>query len=303
MIRLIPLICCMFAFSACHIMEPHLDVYDGLLPPGYLLKESPNPINAEALKDKTAVIVTSKNFDNYTTRWQKYYEKENRDKKNVGNLRGAAAALSVLGKNEGVVTSITGLADAIAGGSERIRKATDPNNVVDVAYYSLRPYFKSVLAASDFAEARDLKADYIILIDYFTDFNSTGSVFLARGGAYMLDSSLQRVLQAEGSAEVDRDVGSSNFFLPPAPGQVMDGTARTMAKGLNITMRQIVSGIQTKLGPVPIKTIAQEQAIAPESKNKKSAPQRISELKELKEKGLITEAEFQAKKNKILEEL
>lgn len=75
MLRLISALCSMLFLGACNTVTPHLNVYDGLLPAGYQLRESPDSIRAESLKGKTIVLVTSTNFNNHTTAWQNYYEK------------------------------------------------------------------------------------------------------------------------------------------------------------------------------------------------------------------------------------
>lgn len=230
MLRLIPALCSMLFLGACNTVTPHLNVYDGLLPKGYQIKESPEPMRGDALKGKTLVLVTSTNFNNYTTEWQDYHEKGG-EQKFKQTLIGAVAAM----------------ATPSDGGANRIRKASDPRNVVDRVHSTLRPYFKSVRAASDFAEAQDLKADYIALIDFHGTFNEMGDKFSTRGGLYMMDGSLRRVFQAEGQAEVDRDSGG---FMS-GPSGVIEGTARTYAKGLDITTNQILVGARTKLGPAP----------------------------------------------------
>lgn len=221
-------LCSLFLLGACNTVTPHLNVYDGLFPAGYQLRESPDAIRAESLKGKTLVLVTSTNFNNYTTEWQDYHEKGG-EQKFKQTLIGAVAAMAT--PND--------------GGANRIRKASDPRNVVDRVLSTLRPYFKSVRAASDFAEAQDLKADYIALIDFHGTYNEMGDKFSTRGGLYMMDGSLRRVFQVEGKAEVDREDGG---FMS-GPSGVIEGTARTHAKGLNITTDQILSGAREKLGP------------------------------------------------------
>lgn len=213
--------------GGCNTVTPHLNVYDGLLPAGYQMKEALEPMRADALKGKTLVLVTSTNFNNYTTVWQEYHEKggEQRFKQ---TLIGAVAAL----------------ATPSDGGANRIRQASDPRNVVDRVHSALRPYFKSVQAASDFAQAQDLKADYIALIDFHGTFNEMGDEFRTKGGVYLLDGTLRRVFQAEGNAEVDREDGG---FMGGTAG-VIEGTARTYAKGLDLTTNQILSGVRAKLG-------------------------------------------------------
>ena len=228
MLRLTSVACLLLLLCACNTVAPRLDVYDGLLPAGYQMKDAPGPIRTDALKGKTVVLVTSTNFNNYTTEWQNYHEKGG-EQKFRQTLIGAVAAM---------VTPDD-------GGANRIRQASDPRNVVDRVYSTLRPYFSSVKAAADFAEAKDLKADYIALIDFYGTFNEMGDKFRTSGGLYMLDGSLQRVFQVEGKAEVEREDGG---FFGGTSG-VIEGTARTYAKGLNITTDQILTGVRAKLGP------------------------------------------------------
>lgn len=226
MLRLTAVACCLLLLSACNTVAPQLNAYDGLLPAGYQLKDAPDPIRADALKGKTVVLVTSTNFNNYTTKWQDYYEKGG-DQKFKQSLIGAVAALAT--PND--------------GSTDRMRQASDPRNVVDRVHSTLRPYFKSVKAAADFAEAQDLKADYIALIDFYGTFNEMGDKYRTSGGVYMLDGSLRRAFQAEGKAEVDRE-GGDLFGV-----NVIEGTARTYTKALNATTDQILLGVRTKLGP------------------------------------------------------
>lgn len=160
-------------------------------------------------------------------------------------MRGAAAVLTLLSPLASMGAGMAGGVDAIDRGGNRVRQASDPRNVVDRVYSTLRPYFKSVKTAADFAEAQEMKADYIALIDFHGTFNEMGDVFRTRGGRYMLDGTLRRVFQVEGRAEVDRENGG---FMSGTSG-IIEGTARTYAKGLNITTDQILSGAREKLGP------------------------------------------------------
>jgi len=220
--------CSLVFLGGCNTVKPHLGPYDGLLPANHQIRDSPETMRADALKGKTVVLVTSTNFNNYTTAWQDYHEKGG-DERFKQTLIGAVAVMAT--PND--------------GSANRIRQASDPRNVVDRVYAALRPYFKSVKAAGDFGEAQDLKADYIALIDFYGSFNEMGDVFRTRGGVYMLDGSLRRAFQVEGRADVDREDGG---FMGGASG-VMEGTARTYAKGLQITTEQILAGVRAKLGP------------------------------------------------------
>ena len=243
MLRLLPAFCCLFLLCACNTVPPYLNVYDGLLPAGYQMKASPEPINTAALKTRTLVLVTSTNFNNYTTQWQEFYEKGGYEKRQ-GMIRGAAAVLSLLNPVAPIGSGLAKGADAADSDGSRIRQASDPRNVVNRVYASLRPYFKTVGAASDFAEARERKADYIVLIDYYGSFNGMGTVYTTKGGVYLLDASLRSVFKAEGNAEVDREEPS--IFGGPS---ALDILAKTYTKGLDITTTQILTGMRTKLGP------------------------------------------------------
>lgn len=220
-------VCGLVFLGGCNTVKPQLGPYDGLLPANHQLRDTPETMRADALKGKTVVLVTSTNFNNYTTAWQDYHERGG-DERFKQTAIGAVAAM---------VTP--------EGSANRIRQASDPRNVVDRVHATLRPYFKSVKAAGDFAEAQDLKADYIALIDFYGSFNGMGDVFHTRGGVYMLDGSLRRSFQVEGRADVDREGGS----LMGGPSGVIEGTARTYAKGLQIATEQILAGVRAKLGP------------------------------------------------------
>lgn len=238
--RLIPVLL-LLLLSGCNTVVPYLNVYDGLFPANYQLMDSTEPIRTESLKGKTAVIVTSTNFNSYTTQWQDYYEKGG-DEKQKGIQAGAAAILSLVSPLMG-----SGAAnDARDVSGDRVRQASDPRNVVVMVYSALQPYFKTIKPAADFAEARDMKADYIFLIDFYGTWNQMGDRYRTQGGAYVLDGSLRRVFQAEGKADVEREGGG----LFSSVG-VIEGTARTLTKGLDITVNQMLAQVRAKLGPAP----------------------------------------------------
>jgi hypothetical protein len=226
-----PVIVCLFILSACHIVVPPLSVYDGMTPAGSQPNESPTPLYADVIKNKTVVLVTSKNFNNYRAKWKTYpFDKEE-------TLNGGSRYKTYNFNNEETVDS--------AG--NRIVQTTDPRKVSDIAYSTLMPYFKSVRTAANFDEAKSLKADYIVLIDYHTDFNSMGSRYMTKGGIYMLDNSLRRVLQAEGNADIDRNGHGGS--------DAVEEIKLLFAAGLDITTNQILAGIQAKMGSSPHKQI------------------------------------------------
>lgn len=248
MFRFIPMVFSLLLLAACHTPPTYLNVYDGLLPVGYQVKDSPESIRAETLKSKTVALVTSTNFNNYTNEWQAYYEKGGQSKTS-DILRSAGTALGLVG---GPMTNIgEGIskgADASSGaGGDPVRQSSDPRNVVNRVYSAIKPYFKEVKAAADFAEAQEMKADYVVLIDYYGAWNKMGDMYTTKGGAYVLDRSLRRVFQAEGSAEVEREDGG---FLS-GPSGVIAGTARTYTKALDGTTNQILAGLRSKLGVAP----------------------------------------------------
>lgn len=208
MIRLILVISCLFLLGACNSVPPHLNVYDGLIPAGSQPSESPIQIDAGMLKTKTAVLVTTTNFNNFSSKFTKYL---------IDNK------------------------ESIDSAGNQIREPGDVRNLSDKAYSTLLPYFKSVKTAANFAEAKSLNTDYIALIDFHGFFNAMGDRYLTKGGLYILDSSLQRVLQAEGSADLNRDT-------PVNPFAMKEYDRRTMTTGMDITTNQILVSVHAKLG-------------------------------------------------------
>jgi hypothetical protein len=74
LIRVTIAISCVLLLAGCNATIPHLSVYDGLLPPGYQVQDSPEQLNPTALRQKTVAVVTTTNFENYTNMYFKYPE-------------------------------------------------------------------------------------------------------------------------------------------------------------------------------------------------------------------------------------
>ena len=304
MLRIIPAICCLLILSACgNTITPRLGAYDGLLPDGHQLKDSPNPITSEKLKNKSLVIVISNNLNNHITAWESYYEKGGQERFNTKS-RVFSSVLSLVKPGS---TNIISAAHERT--SQYAQKHLDPRFVLDRISITLRPYFKSIGGAASIDEAKLLKADYIAILDYYLTGNSMGDEQLTYGGLYLMESTLNRVFQSEGytntvlpdTTNIIKDTLSDNVI-----GSSMNNNdlrMDAMKNNMDSTINQIIAGIRTKLGPAPVEATVQTQPAIPEPKPTKSAVQRIQELKELKDKGLISEAEFQAKRKKILETL
>lgn len=235
---------CALLLVGCNTVVDYKDPYEGLLPPGQRLQPSPSQLRTDALKRSTLVMVTSANFENYVSIWQKHWE-EGGAQQREDQLQGAAAVLSAFAP----AFRATGIAQGLVGinsvdSTQKVRQSSDPRLVVERVYTVLRPYFREIRAASDFVEARNMKADYIAVVDYFGTFNAMGSRYQTRGGLYMLDGSLRKVFEAQGSADIPRPEG--NPFAGAA--EQHNILVRTYTQGLDITLSKVLSETITQLG-------------------------------------------------------
>lgn len=237
--RLITLIVIGLCLTACNVAPPRHDPYKGLLPTGQQVKSSTEKIDLKAMKQKSAAIVTTANFNRYLTDWQNYYEKGGEQKqKAINNV--AMGILSVINPASalGVAASTSTLT-----GKDNSRQTSDPRNITDRVVSLLQQYFNEVKPASDFAEAQEMKSDYVVLVDFYETWNPMGDRYLTAGGINLLDHRFRKMLDSQGSADIERDEGG---FLSGAQG-VIDGTARTLARGLDVTTSQMIDGFREKL--------------------------------------------------------
>jgi len=196
------------------------------------------------LKHSTLVMVTSSNFENYAATWQKFWEGGGAQQRQ-DQLKGAAAVLSLFAPTAAIGS---GIAQGTGGTNslQKVRQSSDPRLVIERVYTTLQPYFREIKAASDFVEARAMKADYIAVVDYLGTFNEMGNRYHTRGGLYILDSSLRKVFEATGSAEVLRPEG--RIFGVDIVAEQHNIMTRVYTEGLDITLKKILTETTAKLG-------------------------------------------------------
>ena len=234
MMRMLTAVFVIVLLAGCNTVTPHLNVYDSLLPAGYVVKDSPDPFRASALRHKTVAIVTTTNFDHYTQQWIEYYEQggaERRQKK-----MGFMADLLSMGTSSASIG--TGMNKGLGSWDANLkanRQASDPRILVDRIGGLLKRNFRRVKTAKDFSDARRQKVDYIALVDYHFTANAMGDAFSGHAGVYLLDSKIRRVFEVKSAVEVAR-------------GNDISG-ALTTQRVLNTTVGQVVSGLDAHLHP------------------------------------------------------
>lgn len=235
-----------FVFGAVALtfgFQKRLDPFEGLLPKGHVIVDSPEKIDPAVMKEEALVVVTSANFDTYTKAWVNEYENGGGEKRR-GRLGILAGALVASGQQ-----SATTIGTSINNGNRvgeisapGMRQATDPRNLSDRVTEALRPHFKSIGTATDFATAIESGARYIVLIDYFV---KGGGSIEASGGVYLFDHELQRMFVVLGTAKVKAEGGG----LLSSPAAMIKGQQQALTDAVTKTADQIVEGIAAKLGP------------------------------------------------------
>lgn len=219
-----------------------VDPFDGLLPKDFVMSDSTEKIDPAVMKDATLVVVTSANFDGYTKAWVAEYENGGGEKRRsrIGIIAGGLIASG----QSSATTLGNGLnnGNRVAAAAEPgMRQATDPRNLSDRVTEALRPHFKSLSTATDFASATESGARYIVLIDYHA---KGGGTVEASGGAYFLDHTLQRMFVALGTAKVKAE----GQGLMSGPAAMIKGQQQALTDAITKTADQIVEGIAAKLG-------------------------------------------------------
>lgn len=226
--------------SACNAI-PKQSAFEGLLPKGYALKDSASPMRNSDLKQKKIVVVASANLIDQTDKWVQYHEKGGSDT-HKGIMTALAGAMMLVNPGAAIAGAAAHNGN-IDAGIAATRKSSDPRNVTDATVNILLRYFKSVEQADDLASARDLKPDYIGVVDYHASFNGMGDKFLTTSAIHMLDPSIRRVFSIEKSVTVDR-------IDPPLLSSyqtMLEATAQTMTNGMQGSLRPMLSELESKL--------------------------------------------------------
>jgi len=228
-----------FLLSACNTVFPHLDVYSGLVPPGYQIKESKARFNPGSLRHKTVAIVTSQNFENYTKTWVDYYERGGAERKQQ-SMSFIAGALT-MNSNSAPIGS--GMSQGLQNFDHNVagtRQASDPRQLRDQVLAVLKRRFRKVIVATDFADAHDKRADYIALVDYHFTADAWGDAFSSWSGVYLLDSRGRLVLKEASTATLAR-------------GGDLTG-ANTIVRVLHATMDPVMERVSRDFGLRPVRT-------------------------------------------------
>jgi len=239
MIRFFVVLISAVLLSACNTVSPHLDVYTGLVPPGYQIKPSRARFNPASLRHKTVAIVTTQNFETYTKTWVDYYERGGAERKQQ-NMSFIAGALS-MGSNSAPIG--TGMSQGLKNFDQNVagtRQASDPRQLKDQVMAVMKRRFRKVIVATDFADAHDKRADYIALVDYHFTANAMGDAFSSWSGVYLLDSRGHLVLQEASTATVARggDITGAN----------------TIVRVLHATMDPVMARVARDFGMRPVRT-------------------------------------------------
>jgi len=186
-------------------------VYDGLLPEDFELQDAPQR-EFSSLPDATIVLVASKNYNTYVDIWREAYE------------RGPP------------------LPWVSEGNLAVARQASDPRHFADRIIGVLQQHFTNVRVATDFVEAREMGADYIAVVDYWTVWRAWAMRQRTRAGVHVLDSQLRQVMAIENQVDVP---------LVESPGLSVDraweASAQTMTNSLNEVSAPVLETLQQRL--------------------------------------------------------
>lgn len=219
--------------SGCNTVREHKGVYDGLLPAGVQPRDAGQALPLQGLKARKAAIVLSGNFEDYVATWVNHYERGGaQDRKAMISQIGTA--LSVINPLAAVGSGLSGSGSMMDRAIDSSRQASDPRRVIDRLFSNLQRYFGEVKVATDLADARAQKVDYIALADLHFTANAWGDAFLFKGGVHLLDSGVRRIFAI--------DVATS------APRTMMDiSGAVALQRGLGEVSQQIERGLGERL--------------------------------------------------------
>lgn len=181
--------------NACSTYKPNFNPYEGLLPANYKMVEAPQRLNPVELKKKFVVVVASTEFEDYVKQYAEFYEGSA-----GGMQKGFMKALTtVTAVANPLASTISGVGDTDSL-FDATRKAQDPRVIIENVSIELVKAFGKVGTASDFADAQDQKADYILLADYYWKPNTMGTEFTGVASTHLLDRDLRRLFVVEATA-------------------------------------------------------------------------------------------------------
>lgn len=163
--------------TACSVTPARVDPYAGLLPAGRTVSSQTmlSTPGRVSFADKRVALVTGANFEAYALGW-----------KNVGDR---ASSLPFQDKAE----------------TRRYMDSWSPANFTGEIVVILKRRFKDVVIASDFSDAINKQADWIVLFDHAFDMPSTfKAVYTNTTQIDLLDTQLNPVVHVEFSEPQDR---------------------------------------------------------------------------------------------------
>lgn len=222
--------------TGCARLAKQVGPYDGLFPPGFAINDSPVPLQSALLRTQTVAIVASTNYENYVTFWSNHFEKGGAERMQAG-LNDAASAATQSGAVTGANAEIMSRSLGVIGESQSgLRHALDPRRLADAVAGVLKESFGTVIVATDFADARQKKVDYIALLDYYPRQKDgwVSSTTVAEGGVHFFDRDLKRIFRVLSNAKGTQGVMNLN---------ATNRFETAMAGAIN----QIVAGMRTNL--------------------------------------------------------
>ncbi|GAM96968.1 hypothetical protein U91I_00589 [alpha proteobacterium U9-1i] len=107
---------------------------------------------------------------------------------------------------------------------------------------ALQPHFADVRVASDLAEARDMGAEYIVVVDYWTTWRAWAMRQRTRAGVHFLDAQLRQVMAIENQVDVPL-VQSMSLSVDRA----WENLAQTMTNSLSQSTEPVIEQLQQRL--------------------------------------------------------
>jgi hypothetical protein len=91
--------------------------------------------------------------------------------------------------------------------------------------------------------AKEMKADYTLIVDYWSNWNPMGDKYITKTGVHMLDKSLGRIFVSEKDATVDRLNGS--FFSGSQ--EIIELTGKTISNGMAASLIPALQSLDAML--------------------------------------------------------
>lgn len=193
--RLLSLVATFFLIGCAGIHKENLTPYEGLLAPGAVPAESRVAFNPAVLKSKQVVIVATSSCEAHIKEYADYYE-GGFGESYMNFLEGVNVALKAVNPLAASTSEAMGAGDP-RGLLASMRKVQDPRIVTDSVTRVLLNTFGKVSMAADFAEAQDLQADYIVLIDYWWKPNVMGTAFTGSSSVYFFDKDIKKIFTVQ----------------------------------------------------------------------------------------------------------